>query len=342
VLPGREVHEPVDPPLRPRHAAGVDVLAEQVGRVARLGGLLRRDVPGLASRGLEQPVPVRSASVERRHARNVTPGSLLCKMDCQLGTVGNPGFPFVQPCPPSRLPAGFAPEALSANKRETVIPRELIEANLLGESGADAVERRSAASPGRIRTRARGGRARCLAEGQNRDTADDVAHDLRFVRRAAFGHEVPTDAPPEAVERLPAGRRNPPYGSRIRCGSPKRPVPGGVGGRGRGHRAWGLRELATGVKGPANPTHAAHRPRERSSPLANLRQPPANARQPLANARQPLANARQPLANAVHRTRTSCNGPAGRDPSRGAFSPSTDARPPMTDAFPGCRTVSHG
>src|SRR5690606_548143 len=89
----RKVDEPVDPPLRPRHAAGVDVLAEQVGRVASLGGLSRRDVAGLTSGSLEQPVPVRPFGFGRRHAQNVTYGSVLCKMEpkesSQLGTQGS-------------------------------------------------------------------------------------------------------------------------------------------------------------------------------------------------------------------------------------------------------------
>ena len=73
----------------------MDVLAEQVGLVARLGGLPRRDVPGLTSGGLEQPVPVRPLGFGRRHAQNVTHGSVLCKRTGAVFTVGNSEFRFV-------------------------------------------------------------------------------------------------------------------------------------------------------------------------------------------------------------------------------------------------------
>jgi hypothetical protein len=53
MLSRREVHEPVDPALRPRHAPREDVLPQQVRRVARLGRLPRRDVPGLPDSDLE-------------------------------------------------------------------------------------------------------------------------------------------------------------------------------------------------------------------------------------------------------------------------------------------------
>ena len=95
VLPNREVYEAVDPPLRPRHSAREDVLAEQVGGVARLGGLLCRDVPGLTGGGLEQPVPIRPLGFGRRHAQNVTHGSVLCKRTGAVFTVGNSEFRFV-------------------------------------------------------------------------------------------------------------------------------------------------------------------------------------------------------------------------------------------------------
>ena len=72
-------------------------------------------------------------------------------------------------------------------------------------------------------------------------------------------------------------------------------------------------------------------PPKPSSTFANARQPLANARQPLASARQPLANVRQPLANALHRARSSRNGLAGHDPSRGPFSASMDARSRSTN-----------
>jgi len=61
------------------NTAGQDVLPEQMGRVARLGSLFRRDVSRLTGGGLEQPVPVWSVGFGLRHTQIVTDSSVLCR-----------------------------------------------------------------------------------------------------------------------------------------------------------------------------------------------------------------------------------------------------------------------
>jgi hypothetical protein len=68
VLDVREVNEAVDTTALVHHAAGLEMLLEQLRRVARLGRLARREETRLGACHLEEGIPVR----RRVHARTLT------------------------------------------------------------------------------------------------------------------------------------------------------------------------------------------------------------------------------------------------------------------------------
>src|SRR6187402_3940322 len=74
-----KLNKPVEPALGSRHPAGLDVLAQKLARVTRLGCLFCGEIPGLANGDLEKPVPTRSLRLQLAHARNVTLSLVVCK-----------------------------------------------------------------------------------------------------------------------------------------------------------------------------------------------------------------------------------------------------------------------
>ena len=59
-----EVNKPMYAPLQASNTPGDDVLAQELGGVASLCGLLRCEVAGLACSGLEQMVPFWTGRIE--------------------------------------------------------------------------------------------------------------------------------------------------------------------------------------------------------------------------------------------------------------------------------------
>jgi hypothetical protein len=72
VVAGGEVHEAVDPAAHSDHAAGAQMVREQLRRVAGLGRLLRREEPVLGRRDLEDVVPVGRSGAHLTHARTLS------------------------------------------------------------------------------------------------------------------------------------------------------------------------------------------------------------------------------------------------------------------------------
>src|SRR5258706_9607318 len=74
-----EVHEPVDPATNANGAPALDVVHEELGRIASLSRLLGREQALLTRRRLEESVPVRAVWRCLGHAQNVSQILVLCK-----------------------------------------------------------------------------------------------------------------------------------------------------------------------------------------------------------------------------------------------------------------------